>query len=191
MNWLSKSSASECVRQGNNSVKMIWVPSRNEDVSIGYEAKKQAQRATKAECTAQTMPYQARSTRIRLMAARLSQQRRLPYRIGGYSKRIDRALPGKHTNVLYDSLKRREADVFAQLRTGMARINSHLCKIGAAESDMCECGRAPETMEHFLFRCARWETEREVMRQAGQNMMGNLSFFLGGKSASATPCPQH
>ncbi|KAJ3455142.1 hypothetical protein MRS44_013742 [Fusarium solani] len=62
-----------------------------------------------------------------------------------------------------------------------------LCKIGTAESDMCECGRAPETMEHFLFRCTRWETEREVMRQAGQSMMGNLSYFLGGKSASDGP----
>jgi hypothetical protein len=87
----------------------------------------------------------------------------------------------------YDGLKRREADVLSQLRTGMARINSYLSKIGAAESDMCECGRAPETMEHFLFRCTRWEAERESMRQVGQNMVGNLSFFLGGKSASDGP----
>ncbi|KAM5529845.1 reverse transcriptase [Fusarium oxysporum f. sp. phaseoli] len=29
--------------------------------------------------------------------------------------------------------------------------------------------------------------ERESMQQAGQNMMGNLSFFLGGKSASDVP----
>ncbi|EXK78355.1 hypothetical protein FOQG_16955 [Fusarium oxysporum f. sp. raphani 54005] len=77
--------------------------------------------------------------------------------------------------------------MLSQLRTGMARINSYLSKIGAAESDMCECGRAPETMEHFLFRCTRWEAERESMRQVGQGMMGNLSFFLGGKSASDGP----
>ncbi|KAM5528512.1 reverse transcriptase [Fusarium oxysporum f. sp. phaseoli] len=122
----------ERLRKGNNRVKLIWVPSRDDDLVICREAKRQAQRATRAECT----------------------QRRLPDRVGGHSKRIDRALPGKHTKVLYDSLKRREADVLAQLRTGMARINSYLNKIGAVESDMCECGRAPETMEHFLFRCA-------------------------------------
>ena len=102
--------------------------------------------------------------------------------MGGYSKRVDRALPGKHMKALYDNLKRREADVFSQLRIGMARINSYLSKIGAAESDVCECGRALETMEHFLFRCSRWDTERGGMRQAGQSMLGNLSFFLGGKS---------
>ena len=88
---------------------------------------------------------------------------------------------------MYNSLKRREADVLSQLRTGMARINSYLSKIGAAGSDMCKCGRAPETMEHFLFRCTRWDTERGTMRQVGQSMMGNISFILGGKPASDGP----
>jgi hypothetical protein len=74
--------------------------------------------------------------------------------------------------------------VLSQLPTGMARINSYLCKIGAVESDMCDCGQAAETMEHFLFRCTKWEIQREGMRQVGQSMMGNLSFFLGGKSTS-------
>ncbi|KAJ3454423.1 hypothetical protein MRS44_018317 [Fusarium solani] len=174
----------ERLGKGNNRVKMIWIPSRDDDLIIGRKAKRQAQRATRAECTPQSLPYQARSTRTRLVAAQLRQQQRLPDRVGGYSKRIDRALPGKHTKALYDILKRQEADVLSQLRTGMARINSYLSKIGAAESDVCECGRAPETMEHFLFRCSRWDTEREGMRQAGQGMMGNLSFFLGGKSAA-------
>lgn len=177
----------ERLGKGINRVKMIWIPSRDDDLTMGREAKRQAQKATRAECTPQSLPYQARSTRIRLEAGQLRQQRTLPDRVGGYSKRIDRALPGKHTKTLYDALKRREADVLSQLRTGMARINSYLSKIGAAESDICECGRAPETMEHFLFRCTRWDTERESMRQAGQSMMGNLSFFLGGKSASDGP----
>jgi hypothetical protein len=61
---------------------------------------------------------------------------------------------------LYDGLKRHEIDMLSQLRTGMARINSYLHRIGAAESDMCTCG---------------------------QTMMGNLSFFLGGKAASDGP----
>ncbi|KAJ0126337.1 Uncharacterized protein HZ326_30556, partial [Fusarium oxysporum f. sp. albedinis] len=165
-------------------VKMIWVPSRDDDLSMSREAKRQAKKATRAGCTPQSLPYQARSTRLRLALSQLHQQRKLPNNVGNYSKRIDRALPGKHTQALYDICKRREAGVLSQLRTGIARINSYLNKIGAAESDMCECGCVPETMEHFLFRCTRWEAEREAMRRVGQNMMGNLSFFLGGKSAS-------
>ncbi|KAL9570493.1 hypothetical protein ACKAV7_005381, partial [Fusarium commune] len=169
----------ERLRKGNNRVKMIWVPSRDDDLSMSREAKRQAKKATRAGCTPQSLPYQARSTRLRLAVSQLHQQRKLPNNVGNYSKRIDRALPGKHTQALYDICKRREAGVLSQLRTGMAKINSYLNKIGAAESDMCECGCGPETMEHFLFRCTRWEAEREAMRRVGQNMMGNLSFFLG------------
>jgi sigma54-dependent transcription regulator len=177
----------ERLGKGNNRVKMIWAPSPDDDFAMGRKAKRQAQRVTRVECTPQSLPYQARSTRTRLAATKLRQQQTLPDRVGGYSKRIDRDLPGKHTKALYDRLKRREADVLSQLRTGMARINSYLSKIEAAESDTCECGRAPETMEHFLFRCTRWEAEHESMRQVGQNMVGNLSFFLGGKAASDGP----
>ncbi|KAF5001004.1 hypothetical protein FDECE_11093 [Fusarium decemcellulare] len=174
----------ERLAKGNNRVKMIWAPSRNDHFTTCRKAKRQAKKATKAGCTPESPPYQARSTRTSLATSQSQRQRALPDRAGSYSKRIDRALPSEHTKALYDGLKRRKADMLSQLRTGTARINSYLCKIGAAESDMCECGRAPETMEHFLFRCTRWETEHEVMRQVGQSMMGNLSYLLGGKAAS-------
>jgi hypothetical protein len=42
-------------------------------------------------------------------------------------------------------------------------------------------------MEHFLFRCTKWDAQREGIRQIGQSEIGNLSFFLGGKSASDGP----
>jgi hypothetical protein len=130
----------EQLGKGNNRVKMIWAPSRDDHFTMGRKAKRQAQRATRADCTPQSLPYQARSTRTRLAAAKLRQQQRLPHRVGSYSKRINRALPGKHTKALYNRLKRREANILLQLRTGMARINSYLSKIGATGSDMYKCG---------------------------------------------------
>jgi hypothetical protein len=54
----------------------------------------------------------------------------LPESVGGYSKRLDKALPGKHTRILYDALKRRESDILVQLRTGMTRLNSVKAKTG-------------------------------------------------------------
>ncbi|KAK4071317.1 hypothetical protein Purlil1_13460 [Purpureocillium lilacinum] len=80
------------------------------------------------------------STTLRLALARERPREQLPDSVGKYSKRIDKALPGRHTRVLYEALKRRGSDVLAQLRTGMMRLNSYLRKIGAAESDMCDCG---------------------------------------------------
>jgi hypothetical protein len=48
---------------------------------------------------------------------------------------MDTALPGKHTRILYNSLKGKEASILAQLQTGMARLNGYLHQIRAAESD--------------------------------------------------------
>ncbi|KAJ0130576.1 hypothetical protein HZ326_26327 [Fusarium oxysporum f. sp. albedinis] len=148
----------KCLRKRGCSVRVMWVPAKAE----GF----------------------AQSTTLRLALLQQRQCGRLPEGVGQYSKRIDKALPGKHTRALYDSLKRKESDVIAQLRTGMARLNSYLHRIGAAESDICDCGQAAETIEHFLFRCKKWEMQREVMFKCSRTKIGNLSFFLGGKAAS-------
>ena len=94
------------------------------------------------------------------------------------------ALPGKHTLLLYDELQWKERTVLAQLRTGMARLNTFLYRIKAVQSDQCACGRAKETVEHFLFRCTRWIKQRKELLQCAGAQHGNLSFFLGGKSVS-------
>ncbi|KAM6514322.1 hypothetical protein FALCPG4_18909 [Fusarium falciforme] len=177
----------ERLQKSGNIVKMLWVPSGAKDFPMGSEAKAEARRAARGSHRPEKPAYQARSTRIRLAVAQQQRQKTLPDRVGNYSRRIDKALPGTHTRSLYDGLKRRESDMLSQLRTGMARINSYLHKIGAAESDMCDCGQAAETMEHFLFRCTKWDAQREGMRRVGQTRMGNLSFFLGGKAASDGP----
>lgn len=166
------------------SVSLMWVPAEDECFALGALAKAAAKRAAMCEDTADEQPYQARSTKLRL--AKLAQQQlgQLPEGVGKYSKRIDAALPGKHTRELYDQLDRREADILVQLRTGMARLNSFLHRIGAAESNLCECGQAPETVEHFLFRCRRWTLQREILLECSRTQMGKLSHFLGGKAPS-------
>jgi endonuclease/exonuclease/phosphatase family metal-dependent hydrolase len=174
----------KCLRKRGCSVGVMWVPAKVEGFALGPMAKAAAQRATKAECMVETPSYQARSTTLRLALLQQRQGGRLPEGVGQYSKRIDKALPGKHTRALYDSLKRKESDVIAQLRTGMIRLNSYLHRIGAAESDICDCGQAAETIEHFLFRCKKWTMQREVMFKCSRTKIGNLSFFLGGKAAS-------
>jgi hypothetical protein len=127
---------------------------------------------------------QAKSTAIRLAIAKQRQGRVLPGGVGKFSKAMDMALPGKHTRDIYDKLKRREACVLAQLRTGMARLNGFLNRIGAVESDICACGQAREAVEHFLFRCVRWEDLREDKLQCTVARRGSLSFYLGGKAPS-------
>ena len=72
--------------------------------------------------------------------------------------------------------------MLAQLRTGMSHLNDYLYRIGIAESDLCTCGQAKETVKHFLFTCQRWKAERLELWRQSSTKRGCLSFYLGGKS---------
>jgi hypothetical protein len=112
---------------------------------MGSEAKAGAQRAVRENQPPEWPAYQARSTQVRLALARQRQQcegTRLEG-VGRYSETINMALTGPHTRWLYDAAKRCESNVFAQLRTGMARI-------GAADTDMCDCGQALGTLSNSM-----------------------------------------
>jgi hypothetical protein len=77
-------------------------------------------------------------------------------KVGRFIKRIDKALPGKHTLSLYNGLSREEATALTQLRSGIGHFNDYLAKIKQNDSPACECGAERETVEHFLLHCPRW-----------------------------------
>ncbi|KAH9203824.1 hypothetical protein DL95DRAFT_230745, partial [Leptodontidium sp. 2 PMI_412] len=117
------------LRKGGNSVSMMWILSQG-SFELGSRAKEAARKATELGQTLQRQYLQAKSTIINNAIAK-EETRTLPDGVGKYSKEMDTALPGKHTRILYDNLKRKEASVLAQLRTGMARLNEYLHRIGA------------------------------------------------------------
>jgi hypothetical protein len=126
----------------------------------------------------------AKTTILNRTRADLRMDRKLPDGVGRHSRKIDSALPGKHTPLLYDQLLWKEASVLAQLRTGMARLNGYLYQIREVPTDECPCGRAKETVEHFLFRCIKWTEQRKEKLEYREEKRCNLSFYLGGKAVS-------
>ncbi|KAL4414801.1 hypothetical protein CABS03_02008 [Colletotrichum abscissum] len=125
------------LRRKGNRVTLFWLPSATES-DLSKAAKAAAKESTIPSKTPQKRPARAYSTALRIALQSVRQKyRALPDNVGAFSKKIDVALPGKHTRELYDELSWKEASILAQLRTGMT------------------------------------ETHR-----------GNLSYFLGGKSAS-------
>jgi hypothetical protein len=169
------------LKRYGNTITIIWLPSGEEN-ELFKLAKEKAKAATRQGTTPQTQPPRMQSTTLNIARAKLDTTRGLPENVGKYSKRIDTALPGRHTLQLYDRLSWKEASVLAQLRTGMARLNTYLHRINATPTDQCECGQARETVDHFLFRCRRWTPYRTEMMQCTDRYRGNLSFYLGGKT---------
>ncbi|RFN43213.1 hypothetical protein FIE12Z_12549 [Fusarium flagelliforme] len=175
--------AVEKLRRDGNRVNLIWLPPDSE-LKIQKTAKTSARHATEPYMTPQRGFAKAKTTILNRTRAELRMERKLPDGVGRHSRKVDSALPGKHTRLLYDQLSWKEASVLAQLRTGMARLNGYLYQIRAAPTDECPCGQAKETVEHFLFRCVKWTTQRKEMFQCTNEKRGNLSFHLGDKAAS-------
>jgi hypothetical protein len=172
------------LRRNGNRITIHWIPTSESDKLLGL-AKEQARAATQEDSTFTfTQLPRTKSTTLNIARSQQSTSQGLPEKVGKHVKRVDAALPGKHTRQLYDRLSWKEASVLAQLRTGMARLNGYLYRINVAPTDQCACGQARETVEHFLFRCRKWTAHRTEMLQCTNTCRGNLSFFLGGKSPS-------
>ena len=171
------------LRARGNVVAVMWIPTSAEHRLLEM-AKKEARSASSDGATQALKFPRMRSTTLNIARSSQRTSKRLPDNVGKFSKKVDTALPGKHTRLLYNGLSRREASVLAQLRTGMARLNGYLFRIRVAASQQCACGQAAETVEHFLFRCRNWTAHRTEMLQCTETLRGNLSFYLGGKSRS-------
>ncbi len=168
------------LKVNNNKVILRWLPA-GAKVDLMRRAKAEARSATEQNAIPDAPYDQARTTVKNSIISEQQIQREIPKGVGEYSKKVDMALPGKHTRILYDNLKRNEARILAQLRTGMARINGYLHQIGAAETEACACGQARETIKHFLFHCLQWQTQRRKLLEHRESKIDNLPFFLGGK----------
>ncbi len=175
--------AAEKLLQRGNRIQVIWLPAKITSQQQAA-AKKAAREPTGQEAPLEPAPYRARSTTTRRAIEAMKQSHILPRKVGNFTTKLDRALPGKHTKKLYDSLKKTEAKILVQLRTAMGRINEYLHRIGAAESSNCACGVEKEDVKHFLFRCSRWTTERAPLRQYLTARENAPSLCLGGKASS-------
>jgi hypothetical protein len=85
---------------------------------------------------------------------------------------------------MYDDLSKRQASILAQLRTGMTPLNDYLHIIKAVETNLCDCGEAVESREHFIFHCVRWSEQRKIL--GVWTSEDNISRLLGGKSTTDT-----
>jgi hypothetical protein len=119
-------------KEQNNSFKGIWRPAEVKN-AVCKLAKKKAKLATQpGGPTIEQLPDSKQAFLSTIRAGR-GRDRSLPKDVGRYSKELDAALPGKHTRMLYNNLKRDESRTLAQLRTGMSQLNEYLYRIGAKE----------------------------------------------------------
>ncbi|KAI2734223.1 hypothetical protein DTO013E5_10100 [Penicillium roqueforti] len=167
------------MQRHGNQISVRWIPTSEDNKLLGL-VKEQARAATQEDAILQGQVPKMKSTTLKIARAQAVPKSELPENVGRHSRRVDTALPGKHTRQLYNRLSWKEASVLAQLRTGMARLNGYFFRINAAETDQCACGQARETVD----RCRKWTAHRTEMLQCTHTHRSNISFFQGGKSPS-------
>lgn len=84
-------------------------------------------------------------------------------------------MPGYYTTKV-------EATTLSQLRTGVSRLSGYLGKIKASPTLVCPCGHEEESLDHYLFRCPRWQYFREDISRCAGHSCGDTSLLLGGRS---------
>ena len=95
-------------------------------------------------------------------------------------KKLDGALPQKHTLKLYNSLSTTESAILIQLRTDHNHLQKYLYRRKLTESPQCECGQNEDSTRHLLLECSKWEAERRLLRPKVGARWGDLSYMLGG-----------
>ena len=173
----------EKLRRNGNRVVVFWTPSNAKDKLL-RAAKQEAREASEEGAMAEEQFPRMRSTTLNMERAKLNGSNVLPDNVGLHSRRVDAALPGKHTLQLYDNRTWKERSVLAQLRTDMGKLNNSLYRMKVVASRQCACGHERETVAHFLFRCQQWTEYRTEMLQCTETQRSNISFFLGGKGSS-------
>jgi ribonuclease HI len=169
-------------KQYGTTVEFHWVPA-HAGVELNEKANTQARQATEKDGT----PQQPHLPRLVTAAWRDVANYHTATGLGAtekdlFRRHLDQAVPGKHTRDLYDGLSKKDASILAQLRTGKCRLNHYLFRIGAVESEMCQCGREAETVRHFLFRCPRWRTKRDELQLASLPRWGDHAYCVGAWS---------
>ncbi|KAJ5215240.1 uncharacterized protein N7498_001647 [Penicillium cinerascens] len=118
-----------------------------------------------------------KSTTLKIARAQAIPSSKLPENVGRHSRRVDTALPGKHTRQLYDRLSWKEASVLAQLRTGI--INVHMDKQERPWTTFCfDAGSGPRTGRKYCnaltltdVTCpSSWEGSHPLMIKSGSRI---------------------
>ena len=122
------------LRRHGNRINILWVPASEDNQLLGL-AKEQARAATQEDASPQARVPRMKSTTLNLARSQATTNKDLPENVGRHAKRVDAALPGKHTRQLYDRLSWKEASVLAQLRIGMTRLNGYFYRINVAQTD--------------------------------------------------------
>jgi ribonuclease HI len=167
------------VQAGHISLRLQWMPGHCGNV--GNEAADRL--AKEAAQPGKTHPFGPLLTRENtFLRGKIHAQWEQVWNLstkGAHLRKVDGALPARHTRKLYGNLPRNRAYLFTQLRTGHNWLSVHAKKYGFRDDDRCECG-AQETVSHVLLECPRLRDLQIELKRTVGDALNSVSSLLGG-----------
>lgn len=174
-------------------LELVWVPG-HEGIACNKLADEHAKRAAAGNDAQEAMidddPLPHSITTLRAAGkqrfAREWQTRWAASERGARYSRFDATPPSNRVLGMYKGLKRAQAAVLTQLHTGHVALNACLHRFSAVDSLNCASCSEPETVDHYLLRCARFRAHRQVLRQKQMHkQMHKRVQFLAGAAGTA------
>ena len=166
-------------------VQFLWVPAH--EGILGNELAHQA--ALEATVEGRTIditykdPKRLRSAAMRNERQFIRQERIQAFQndlYGHFTRKLDQALPQRHTLKLYNKLSIIDASILIQLRSGHAKLNKYLHRIKKANSAQCRYSYLEESIRHFVIEYSTWANQRKAIHRVVKERFTDLSYLLGG-----------
>ena len=97
---------------------------------------------------------------------------------------IDHSLPSQDYLHIISQLRRNQASLLTQMRTGHAPLNEILYRIKKSDTPDCpHCGTGfRESIFHFLLSCPHYTSARRTLQSSLNRHALSIPFFLGTRS---------
>ncbi|XP_049904182.1 uncharacterized protein LOC126392679 [Epinephelus moara] len=151
------------IKRAGVEIKFIWVPAH-----IGFEgnelADKYAKSATRKEQISMVVTY----SKAEIKSIVKSEMKKK------WQKQWDRESRGRHFYNIQRNVgemrechrSSKEEDIISRMRFGHTGLNSTLFIIQKHETGNCEHCESGETVEHILFQCPKYQTQRNTLKAA-------------------------
>jgi ribonuclease HI len=158
------------------------IPGNEEADRLAKEAtgwRKNGNRGPQAPLYALVKPLQSAITRWAKQKAKTDWER--AWAGARHGRLLRQLLPAvnRKTLQLYQGLNKELSATLIQMRTGKIRLRQYLHSIQAADSALCPCGAAPQTVEHILMECNLFDNLRTTTWNGREHIPRRLTEFLG------------